>query len=99
MGKVKYSNNAYGHITVSLSPGDLALQMDDITLFPALGPDDFAYVSVDMEVLRVDQFDMANNQIILDPNYPIQGVHAVGATVELRMCKELLDALGDAGEY
>ena len=97
--KVKFTNNAYGHITAAISPGDQVLQMDDVSLFPSLGTDYYCYVSIDQEVVKVAAIDPATNVMTLDPTDAVQGAHPVNSTVELRMCKELLDVLGDMGEY
>ena len=99
MGKVKFSNNAYCHLTAPANPGDTQLQVDDATLFPGLAAGDWAFISIDMEVVRVLDFDIQSKTITLDPSDAIQGGHPINSTVELRMCQELLDSLGDMGEY
>lgn len=98
-GKVKFTNNAYGHLTQPISSGDQQMVLDDVSLFPTLGNENYCYVSVDLEVVKVIDIDMATKTLTLDPTDAVQGGHPLGSTVELRMCKELLDVLGDMGEY
>ena len=99
MGKVKFTNNAYGHITQVANPGDMVLQLDDVSLFPALGAEDWCYVSLDQEVVKVIDIDQAALTMTLDPADSINQSHIVQTTVELRMCRELLDDMGDMGEF
>lgn len=99
MSKVKYSNNAVGRSQQPIAAGALQLQLDDASFFPGLGTGDWTYVSVGLEVVKVVDIDIINGILLLDPATPVQQGYPANQTVELRMTSQLLDALGDMGEY
>ena len=99
MGKVKYSNNAVGHSLNPILAGATQLDLDDASFFPGLGLEDWTYVSVGLEVVKVVDIDIVAGTLLLDPATPVQQGYPANQTVELRMTSQLLDALGDMGEY
>lgn len=98
-GKCRYANNAATHLADNVKSGDKQFKVNDVSLFPQLGPNDYTFVSLNLEVVKVVDFDLGTDMITVAPDDDIMLDHDDGDAVELRMTKELLDAIGDMGEY
>ena len=102
VGKVQYENMAVTELEVATSIGDTSIKVMNADVFPTLNECDYMYITVDLEVLRIDDVSLSDRVLTLNPaEHPlgIQGIHPATSYVELRMTKQLLNAAGDMGEF
>ncbi len=87
---VKYSNNASTLLSVKTNVGDTVFIVDSVDNFPVLLTEEWMYVSIENEVVKVHQTNGHTYACAA-----LKSPHAVGSLVEVRTTKELLNDIQD----
>jgi hypothetical protein len=93
-----YSNNAVTHLQEATDDSKHYLLVADPSMFPhTMMQGEYFFVSVETEVYKIIRVE--GDKFFVDSTYQMITPHAAKQNVELRMCSQLLDAMGDMGEY
>jgi len=82
---VKFSNSARTTLTANIASGVTALPIASSSLFPALTSDDWVYVTINSEVIKVTS--IASTSLTCEET---SAGHSSGDYVEIRVSSEML---------
>ena len=87
---VKFSNSARTTLTANIAAGVTALPIASNTLFPTLGSDDWVYVTINSEVIKVTSIASTSLTCVATSDG-----HTSGDAVEIRVSSEMLTDIAD----
>ena len=87
---VKFSNSARTTLTASIAAGVTALPIASSSLFPTLTSDDWVYVTINSEVIKVTSIAATSLTCVAT-----SGGHSLGDAVEIRVSSEMLTDIAD----
>ena len=87
---VKFSNSARTTLTSNIAAGVTALPIASNTLFPTLGSDDWLYVTINSEVIKVTATASTSLTCVATSNG-----HSSGDAVEIRVSAEMLTDIAE----
>ena len=82
---VKFSNSARTTLTANIASGVTALPIASSTLFPTLTSDDWVYVTINSEVIKVTSIASTSLTCVTTSD-----AHSSGDAVEIRVSSEML---------
>ena len=82
---VKFSNSAQTTLTSNISAGVTTLPITSSSTFPTLGSDDWLYVTINNEVIKVTTVASTSLTCVATSNG-----HSSGDAVEIRVSSEML---------
>lgn len=97
---VKYSNNAGTLLTAGILDSDTSFAVDDVSAFPAVGGDDYMYLTLvnlsDIEVIKVTSVSGTTLTVVRAQDGTLAAAFNLGDKCELRLCVAMLtDALAE----
>ena len=87
---VKFSNSCATTLTATIASGVTALPVASSSLFPTLTSDDWVYVSINDEVIKVTSIASTSLTCVATT-----AGHASGDAVEIRVSSEMLTDIAD----
>ena len=87
---VKFSNSARTALTANIAAGVTALPIASNTLFPTLGSDDWVYVTINSEVIKVTSIASTSLTCVTTSDG-----HTSGDAVEIRVSSEMLTEIAE----
>jgi len=82
---VKFSNSARTTLTANIAAGVTALPITSNSTFPTLTSDDWVYVTINSEVIKVTSIASTSLTCVATSN-----AHSSGDAVEIRVSSEML---------
>ena len=87
---VKFSNNAQTALTANIAAGVTTLPIISSSTFPTLTSDDWVYVTINSEVIKVTSIASTSLTCVATSN-----AHSSGDAVEIRVSAEMLTDIAD----
>ena len=87
---VKFSNSAQTALTANIAAGVTALPIASSSTFPTLTSDDWVYVTINSEVIKVTSIASTSLTCVATSN-----AHSSGDAVEIRVSAEMLTDIAD----
>jgi hypothetical protein len=87
---VKFSNSARTTLTATIAAGVTALPITSSSLFPTLTSDDWVYVTINSEVIKVTSIASTSLTCVATSDG-----HTSGDAVEIRVSSEMLTDIAD----
>ena len=87
---VKFSNNAQSALTANIAAGVTTLPIISSSTFPTLTSDDWVYVTINSEVIKVTSIASTSLTCVATSN-----AHSSGDAVEIRVSAEMLTDIAD----
>ena len=87
---VKFSNSARTTLTATIAAGVTALPIVSSSLFPTLTSDDWVYVTINSEVIKVTSIASTSLTCVTTSD-----AHSSGDAVEIRVSSEMLTDIAD----
>jgi len=87
---VKFSNSARTTLTATIAAGVTALPITSSSLFPTLTSDDWVYVTINSEVIKVTSSASTSLTCVATT-----AGHSLGDNVEIRVSSEMLTDIAD----
>ena len=87
---VKFSNSARTTLTANIASGVTALPIASSSLFPTLTSDDWVYVTINSEVIKVTSIASTSLTCVATSD-----AHSSGDAVEIRVSSEMLTDIAD----
>jgi len=87
---VKFSNSARTTLTANIASGVTALPITSSSLFPTLTSDDWVYVTINSEVIKVTSIASTSLTCVATT-----AGHTSGDNVEIRVSSEMLTDIAD----
>ena len=87
---VKFSNSARTTLTANIAAGVTALPITSSSLFPTLTSDDWLYVTINSEVIKVTSSAATSLTCVATSD-----AHTSGDAVEIRVSSEMLTDIAD----
>ena len=87
---VKFSNSARTALTANIAAGVTALPIVSSSLFPTLTSDDWVYVTINSEVIKVTSIASTSLTCVTTSD-----AHSSGDAVEIRVSSEMLTDIAD----
>ena len=87
---VKFSNNAQSALTANIAAGVTTLPIISSSTFPTLTSDDWGYVTINSEVIKLTSIASTSLTCVATSN-----AHSSGDAVEIRVSAEMLTDIAD----
>ena len=87
---VKFSNSAQSALTANIAAGVTTLPIISSSTFPTLTSDDWVYVTINSEVIKVTSIASTSLTCVATSN-----AHSSGDAVEIRVSAEMLTDIAD----
>ena len=87
---VKFSNNAQSALTANIAAGVTTLPIISSSTFPTLTSDDWVYVTINSEVIKVTSIASTSFTCVATSD-----AHSSGDAVEIRVSAEMLTDIAD----
>ena len=87
---VKFSNSAQSALTANIAAGVTALPIASNSTFPTLTSDDWVYVTINSEVIKVTSIASTSLTCVATSD-----AHSSGDAVEIRVSAEMLTDIAD----
>lgn len=87
---VKFSNSAQTALTANIAAGVTTLPISSSSTFPTLTSDDWAYVTINNEVIKVTSIASTSLTCVATSD-----AHSSGDAVEIRVSSEMLTDIAD----
>ena len=87
---VKFSNSAQTTLTANIAAGVTALPITSNSTFPTITSDDWVYVTINSEVIKVTAVASTSLTCVATSN-----AHTSGDAVEIRVSSEMLTDIAD----
>jgi|TARA_B110000263_G_C15201454_1_gene460847 hypothetical protein len=87
---VKFSNNAQSTLTANIAAGVTTLPIVSSSTFPTITSDDWVYVSISNEVIKVTSIASTSLTCVAT-----SAAHTSGTSVEIRVSSEMLTDIAD----